>query len=124
MKDTKNFSSKEFECPCCGFECMNQELVDLLQELRDRCGFALKITSATRCKKHNVEVGGVPNSEHVPNPETLGVDIYVADDTHRYAILNAAIKLGFMRIGVGKHLIHLGINGKLPTRVLWMYQDK
>lgn len=60
-----NFSRREFACQCgCGFDCVDIDLVAVLQNLRDDIGQSIKITSGNRCKKHNEEIGGSENSMH------------------------------------------------------------
>lgn len=65
----ENFSKNEFRCTCneCGgFPVeINNELVKKLQTLRTAVKKPIIISSAIRCKKHNIEVGGVYNSKHL-----------------------------------------------------------
>ena len=61
---TKDFSLKEFECPCCHTVLLHPLLVSKLQKLRDEWGRPLKVTSGYRCEVHNREVGGVEKSLH------------------------------------------------------------
>jgi uncharacterized protein YcbK (DUF882 family) len=68
-KLTKNFSLNEFECNCgCvmpEFVKENvKELAKNLQVLRNAVG-KLDLTNAYRCKKHNADVGGSTNSQHL-----------------------------------------------------------
>jgi uncharacterized protein YcbK (DUF882 family) len=63
-KVTKNFNPTEFECPDCGMINVQMELIDSLQLLANRIG-RIKVNSACRCKKHNAEVGGKPDSMHL-----------------------------------------------------------
>ena len=52
-----NFSRAEFVCHCgCDGADMSGIFVDLLQNLRERCGFALPVTSGFRCSAHNNDV--------------------------------------------------------------------
>jgi uncharacterized protein YcbK (DUF882 family) len=71
---TKNFSSKELKCPCCGLFKKNDSLALLLQTIRDAIGRPVIINSGTRCTTHNKEVGGVGNSAHLTGE---AADIYV-----------------------------------------------
>ena len=65
------FKEKELCCKCCGqlppFARENIEaLVDnVLDPLRERYGKPIVVNSGYRCAKHNAEVGGVANSQHV-----------------------------------------------------------
>lgn len=73
----KNFTPKEVSCKCCGEIWRDEdgtdpnvppqwfiESMDSLQKLRDALGKPQAINCGHRCKKHNVEVGGVSNSQH------------------------------------------------------------
>ena len=62
--DTKNFKVKEFACKCCGWNIIDQRLINMCQALRDELGVPVKVNSGCRCNKHNAEVGGVRNSTH------------------------------------------------------------
>lgn len=65
-KLSKNFSSEEFDCRCgCGYNVTPQELVDVLQEMRDDLKAPVTINSASRCKQWNEEVGGAKKSQHL-----------------------------------------------------------
>lgn len=72
---SKNFNRKEFACKCgCGFMAVDIQLIELLQDLRERFNAPLTITSACRCPSHNKKVGGASKSQHVNG---MAVDITV-----------------------------------------------
>lgn len=61
---SKNFSRWEFECKCgCGFDTVDAELLHILEDIRGEYG-AVSISSACRCRDHNLAVGGAPTSHH------------------------------------------------------------
>lgn len=72
---SKYFTREEFRCQCkgkyCdGFPCEpTRELIFTLDEIRERLGVPITIVesggSGVRCARHNAEVGGVYNSEHL-----------------------------------------------------------
>ena len=67
-KLSENFDSSEFKCKCCGGlpkGGMNPKLIELLQELRNKLGKSISITSGYRCEHHNHKVGGAKHSQHV-----------------------------------------------------------
>jgi uncharacterized protein YcbK (DUF882 family) len=62
-----HFSSGLFDCHCtrpgCTTTSVDIGLCDALESLRLSIG-PFKITSGFRCKEHNAEIGGVPDSQH------------------------------------------------------------
>ncbi len=60
-----NFKRSEFACKCgCGFDTVDSELIEALEEIRTYFGSPITITSGCRCQEHNHKVGGNPNSQH------------------------------------------------------------
>ncbi len=62
---TTNFNSDEFECPDSKEHKISKDLIDKLQQLREKYGKSITITSGYRSKEYNDKVGGVKNSQHV-----------------------------------------------------------
>ena len=63
--DTKNFKVSEFACHCgCGFNIIDQRVINMAQTIRDALGVPVKVNSGCRCEKHNAKVGGVKGSKH------------------------------------------------------------
>ena len=63
---SKNFSDVEFECQCgCGTGRVTEDLVRVLQEVRNHFGKSVTITSGIRCVSHNKNVGGASKSKHI-----------------------------------------------------------
>lgn len=60
-----HFSDAEFCCPCCGDCIVDARLVMALEEIRRVANTAIIVQSGYRCEKHNAEVGGERNSQHV-----------------------------------------------------------
>ena len=75
-KLSKNFDAEEFVCHCCGkgADKIDARLIELLEELRAKVNASIHINCGYRCPKHNAEVGGVPDSQHVKG---TAADIYV-----------------------------------------------
>lgn len=76
MKIGTYFDDYEFACKCGrhGYDSdghpildhiIDKRLVDVLDAIRERIGKPIEVLSGYRCPEHNVEVGGVPNSQHV-----------------------------------------------------------
>jgi len=53
---TKNFSRKEFACPCCHLDIISTALVNRLQVIRDILDCPLIIHSGFRCESHHREI--------------------------------------------------------------------
>ena len=73
--DIRYFTRDEFRCQCNGKYCNGfpvepeEKMVRTVDEIRHRLGIPIGIVtsggSGVRCSKHNAEVGGVYNSEHL-----------------------------------------------------------
>ena len=62
----KHFTREEFECKCgCGFDTVDAELLDVLEEVRVWFEEPVTINSGCRCVTHNENEGGKPNSQHL-----------------------------------------------------------
>jgi len=75
-----HFRLNEFDCKCSYDDCTHTPIdfrvLIALNRLRDVLGIALIITSAYRCIRHNIDVGGVlnPISKHTKG---MAVDIII-----------------------------------------------
>ena len=120
----KNFVRNEFECNCgCKAAHISEDLVAKIQMLRDKCGFALPITSGVRCKTWNELNNGHPTSAHL---EGLGIDLAV-DRAKARIVLQEALGMDcFDGIGVQQHakkgrFIHLDIKPRNGGKAFWSY---
>lgn len=120
--DYKYFKLSEFESPDSKGTgiYMSHDFMLMLVNARHIAGIPFKITSGYRTKKHNKKVGGVENSSHTKIP-CEACDIYVANSEARHKILNAVIKAGFNRIGIGKNFVHIDIDSDKTTNLIWTY---
>lgn len=116
----KYFTESELSCPCCGQTNIDDFFVHWLDDVREECGFPLMINSGYRCPEHNEKIGSKVNSAHVKG---LAVDISCTSSDKRFKIIEAAIRNGCTRIGIGKSFIHLDISEELPQEVFWLYGD-
>lgn len=120
-KDVKYFKASEFDSPDApgsGEKGMNLEFVHKMDMLRAACGFPLFITSGYRTTAHNAKVGGVDSSAHTTGH---AADIRAGASSTKFAIVDAALAIGFKRIGVGATFVHVDDAPGLPDRVLWTY---
>jgi len=93
-----------------------------LRELQKRMGFVLTVTSGYRHPEHNLDVGGVEDSEHTYDPAE-GVDILCKRSVTRYKMLEHIFEMKIKRIGLGKDFIHIGIAEDKPQEVAWTYYE-
>lgn len=124
-KLSKHFDIEEFTCHCCGkgADKINDRLITLLEQLRDKVNAPIHVNCGYRCPKHNAEVGGVPNSAH-----TLGVaaDIYVPNISYERA-KELVMQLPFDGVGLypplekgGLWFIHVDTRaGGIADRYFW-----
>lgn len=85
------------------FDKMNTDFLNLLDNLRAMCGFALIINSSYRDPQYNLSVGGFPGSKHM---EGIAVDIKCMDSIKRAQIVQYALELG-LTVGVSDGFIHV-----------------
>lgn len=69
---TRNLSRSEFACRCkCGFDTVDIELAKVIQgsadhfSSKDGINVRIDITGPNRCREHNANEGGAPESQHV-----------------------------------------------------------
>lgn len=63
---TKNFARYEFQCKCgCNAQMVDEELAEKLQQIRDKLGKSITVTSGYRCVSHNAKAGGSTHSRHL-----------------------------------------------------------
>lgn len=99
---------------------LHPDLVAVLTKLEEAMGFPLQITSGYRDPVHNVDVGGVTNSEHTLDP-SMAADVFCQRSTTRFKMLETLFALGVTRIGIGKTFLHIGISPTHPQCVVWDY---
>ena len=107
------FEKSEFTEP----EKMNPKLLLMLDTARKIAGIPFVINSSYRSSNKNTSVGGVNNSSHLAG---LAVDIACSNSFDRFIIINALIRVGFTRIGIGKRHIHCDIDFEKNQDVIWL----
>jgi len=114
------FPSHEFDSPDQpgSGKLINEVLVEMLNEVREKFGKPIIINSGYRTKEHNAKVGGKPNSSHLKG---LAVDIKCTNSTDRFHLLFLLQEIGFQRIGVAKTFIHVDLDFDKDQSVLWPY---
>ena len=117
---TKNFARSEFACKggerCCGGSApISDELVEALQELRDRLARPITVVSGFRCLEYNRRIGSKDTSQH---PKGRAADIRVAGmspvDLREFALDVDTLKRG--GVGVYDRFLHVDVR---PYRSRW-----
>jgi zinc D-Ala-D-Ala carboxypeptidase len=116
--EMKYFKPEELACPCCGASGVTEDLKELLDWLREHYGKPIVVKSAYRCKKHNEEVGGVPESAHTTGE---AVDIGCSFAPDRMKLVKLLLEASVGRLGIAKTFIHFDISKTLPQEVFWLY---
>ena len=96
------------------FHKMNDELLILLDQLRERVEEPLHITSSFRSEEYNKSIGGATRSMHLKGN---AVDLACSNGTLRSKIVYNALSLG-MSVGVAKSFVHVDNRGH---RILFTY---
>lgn len=61
-----HFNRSEFACKCgCGFDAVDKELLEVLEDVRVHFNAPVTLDCACRCATHNREVGGEDHSQHL-----------------------------------------------------------
>ena len=114
MNITKNFTTSELACPCCG-ECeMDPLFMDTLQKIRTEIARPFRITSGYRCETHNKNIGGREDSRHL---DGFAVDISIDGwwPTHLFELLfelttiTAEASNFGTGLGIYRHHIHFDL---------------
>lgn len=121
----RHFQISEFSCRHCGLNLMDHAFIDLLDELRERLGFPLPVSSGYRCPAHNRAVSTTGDT----GPHTTGkaADLLVSH-SRAYDVLCTAPLLGFTGIGLQQksstRFIHLDTLPNAPGQprpTVWSY---
>ena len=115
---SKNFNRSEFACPCCGKDDISLHLVVEIQRVRDMVNSPITVSSGVRCEKHNLEVGGGENSQHL-----LGKAADISAGGIPLGELHHKASIRFRDHGIGVYVgydgfLHLDLRGN-PAR--WGY---
>ncbi len=115
--DTKNFKVSEFTCHCgCGFNIINQKVIDMAQVIRDELGVPVRVNSGCRCVNHNKKVGGVKGSYHTKGlAADLACSLGAAKIFEACKKLQVAGKLSALEYGLlyrRKNIVHIDCGKK------------
>ena len=101
MLITKNFSSNELKCSCCGKVEMDEEFMRMLQELRDVAGFPFRINSGFRCLKHNSAVSSHKTKAGIHTfGKACDISVMSLSTTQCLHLIKQAQEIGFTGLGI------------------------
>lgn len=103
--------------PSCTLSDMNDSFMNRLDEARHIAGVPFVVTSAYRSKQYEIAKGRTGTSSHCLG---LAIDIACSSNFNRLAILDALLKVGFRRIGIGKTFIHVDYDSS-KNAAIWLY---
>lgn len=117
------FKPSEFACKCGRPDCdappPADELLRVLDVMRDAYGRPIVINSGSRCRAHNAaQPGSAADSAHLFG---LAADLAIRGGYQRYRMLRAAITCGVHRIGIGRSFVHVDVDDSKPASVAWLY---
>lgn len=115
----KYFKLEEFDSPDQpgSGKHMKKEFLQLLDKSRALAGIPFVVTSGFRTRDWNERVGGRVGSSHLAG---CAADLSCTSSGDRSQIVQALIKVGFNRIGIGKNFIHVD-NDITKTPAIWLY---
>ena len=129
---TEHFKWTEVLCPCCKrvrIEPIFWKHMEMLEDLRQRVGFRIKINSGYRCKRQNTKVGGADGSYHMlfatdirPVWANLHVDYdrTTLQKKRLEALYKEAMILSFKGLGRGEWFVHTDCR---PDLTEWVYTN-
>lgn len=97
---------------------LDTKLVDILDKMREECGFPFKITSGYRTVTENsITINAVKDSAHT---KRLAVDIKLPNPSKRLKMIEVGLKYGIIGFGLGDTFTHLDIDTTNSKRI-WLY---
>ena len=104
----KHFTNDEFRCKCCEelpAGGMSTKLLNCLDELREKVGKSVFVSSGYRCPSHNSSVGGVPHSYHCCG---MAADLFVIS-LLPVEVARIALSCGFTGLGIYDTFVHVDV---------------
>ena len=117
----KYFHADEFRCQHCGKLGIEDRFAELMDKIREDCGFPILISSGYRCAEHPIEKAKLKQGAHTTG---LASDLAVTGE-QALKVVEIALKHGVRRIGVNQkgssRFIHLDIADGFPQPTIWSY---
>lgn len=120
------FKVSEFACPCCKENLIDFKFVQKLDDLREKFGGPLVVSSGYRCPKHNQEVS--TTGEHGPHTTGHAVDFAIRGLDAKDLLEEAMVSTQFTGFGLNQkgtsrfiHLDDLPNTAAQPRPTIWTY---
>ncbi len=112
----KYFTTQELKCKCnkCNEVVYNQELLNILDEVREELGESIIVNSCCRCANHNKNIGGSPKSRHLHGN---AVDLHIKNNNYRFRLMKLLLNKG-VSILVYRTFIHIQLD--LEPKIVYM----
>ena len=112
---TRNLSRYEFACRCgCGFDTMDVETVEIVQELCDHFKTKVRVHSGARCKVYNSLINGAPKSQHMlGRAMDISLDGVSPETVYKYLTKEYPHMYGF---GLYNTFVHVDTRTQGPAR--------
>ncbi len=122
MITAKYFNEKEFRActPSCSLQNMRQGTMFRLDAAREIAGIPFVLNSAYRSVAYEKKKGRAGTSSHTKG---AAVDIRCNSDANRFKIVDALLRAGFKRIGIGKTYVHADDDESKTQGVIWHYYN-
>lgn len=121
--DTQHFKVSEFACKHCGKNLIDQRVINMAEEIRQKLGVKVRVNSGYRCETHNARVGGVKGSKHTKGlAADLSCELGAVKMKEAVKALRAEGKLQDLDycIKYGNRFIHIDCGGKRKN----LYEDR
>lgn len=122
---SENFLASEFLCKgsgCCSSGKIDDQLVEILQKIRDHFGKPVHISSGYRCPTWNKKVGGVTGSYHLYGQAAdIGVEGVSPAEVAKYAESIGVLGIGLYETDKDGHFVHVDTRTK---KAFWYGQNE
>lgn len=121
-----HFELSEFDSPdeIGSGKIMDSNFLTMLDDARGIAGIPFTITSGFRTPAWNQRVGGVSPGNNTKGSSHMygyAADIAAPTSRQKYVIVDALIRAGFNRIGIGESFIHCDNDPDKDPDVIWTY---
>lgn len=122
----KYFQYSEFDSPDVpgsGETNMDKDFLEKLALARDIAQIPFRITSGFRTQEHQDRLTnrGYKTATNSPHTRGKAADISAGSSRKRWVIVNALLRAGFTRIGIGESFIHVDSDESKVPDLIWTY---